>query len=265
MDYQHRPGKHGFMGTFSSFTRTGLVRHGFTTRALHDGTSWDLNPRVENRFQLDKALHQLSEEVDIPFERLVLSHQVHKDRIRQVTGEDTGDGSFIKSENMEVDGLITNVPEVALVTFYADCVPLFFLDNQHKAIGLAHAGWKGTHLEIGPKTLRAMNKSFHTQPKEVLVGIGPSIGPCCFEVGSDVVEAMLQVHPHWSAHMKEATDGKTMVDLWNINQDQLLSAGVPLENIQIAGLCTKCHGERYHSYRRDKDQAGRMAAILILN
>lgn len=263
MPFTQNKGIHGTFGTFSKFTETGLVRHGFTTRSLHDGTAWDLNPKKEE--SSTTGLQFLAHEMKLDTAHLALTDQVHGDKIRYVTGADDSMGLNSGKTHKNIDALITDQVGIALTTFYADCVPLFLLDVKKRAIGLAHAGWKGTLMEIGPKTLDAMREKFSTEPKDVLVGIGPSIGPCCFEVGNDVAEIMTGTHPQWANHMEPANNNKTMVDLWNINKDQFLKAGVPENNILIAGLCTKCNRDLYHSYRRDGSLAGRMAAILVLN
>lgn len=265
MSFQQNKGIHGMYGTFSLFTETNLVRHGFSTRYLHDGTLWDLNPRNDDPKDFKDHLKLLAEEMNLTEESLALSDQVHGDRIRRVTKTDNQSDSNELVGCKNIDGLITDQPGIALTTFYADCVPLFLLDVKNKAIGLSHAGWKGTLLEIGPKTFEAMRQTFGTKAENVLVGIGPSIGSCCFEVGQEVVEIMSQAHPEWSAYMTPGKPGKTFIDLWQINKKQFMEKGIEEKNISIAGICTKCNDSIYHSYRRDGSKAGRMAAIMVLN
>lgn len=264
MSFQQNKGTCGMYGTFSLFSETDLVRHGFSTRFLHDQTLWDLNPKSHDPEYFKENLKLLAAEMHLTEENLALSDQVHGDRIRHVIKPDIRLCPKERDECKNIDGLITNQPGIALTTFYADCVPLFLLDVENKAIGLCHAGWKGTLLEIGPKTLQAMVETYGSKAENVLAGIGPSIGPCCFEVGQEVVEIMTDAHPEWSVHMTPGDPGKTYIDLWKINKEQFIKNGIEEKNISIAGICTKCNGSIYHSYRRDSLNAGRMAAIIAL-
>ena len=166
----------------------------------------------------------------------------------------------------EVDGLVTDKPQVCLVTFYADCVPLFFLDPVKKAIGLAHAGWRGTVLEIGRKMVLRMNREFGSRPEDILAGIGPSIGPCCFEVGPEVKAQFVNAFPAWQAEIiRPAQDPeKSYIDLWRTNELILRRAGIREEHITVTDLCTKCHSEYFHSHRRMGNDRGTQAAFLEL-
>ncbi|QSX08585.1 peptidoglycan editing factor PgeF [Alkalibacter rhizosphaerae] len=264
MTFTQNIGIHGTFGTFTHFQKTELVQHGFTTRNLKNGSTWDLNTKTSDLEVTGSNLAVLAVEMNLALEDLVLSDQVHGNRIREVCGNDTGFGTNIRAEHRGMDGLITNERKLGLVTFYADCVPLFLLDPKNKAIGLAHAGWKGTLLEIGKNALRAMKKAYGTDPADILVGIGPSIGPCCFEIGKDVADIMLDAHPGWVKYMESKSKDKFHVDLWQINRDQFMASGVLNHNIETAALCTKCNDKLYYSYRREGSAAGRMAAIMTL-
>lgn len=170
-----------------------------------------------------------------------------------------------------VDALITNSREVALMTYHADCPSIFLLDPIRKAIGLAHAGWRGTVLEIAAKTAQKMNERYGSRPEDLLAGIGPSIGPCCFEVGEDVAgifEAMFPEYANDIVHPKTegqtGDDGKWTVDLWEANRRILLDAGLREENITVTDLCTKCREEYFYSHRRQGNARGTMAAFIEL-
>lgn len=196
------------------------------------------------------------------YEDLVFSDQVHGDRVVKVTSADKGKGLVRKSDIVNADGLMTNERGVPLVTFYADCVPLFFYDRVHRAIALSHSGWKGTALKIAQKTLKAMEKEYGTKPWQCLVAIGPCIGVCCYEVGDDVAQRFKDMKtPVPVVHPKGG--GKWMLDLAKANYYLFLEAGVPDENIAISGVCTSCSRE-FFSYRRDKGMTGSMAAFMQL-
>ena len=142
--------------------------------------------------------------------------------------------------------------------FYADCVPVLFADLESGAIGLAHAGWRGTVANIGVKTLAAMGEAFGTKPQNVLVGIGPSIGACCYEV-DDFVRDQAQGYEEFFA---SKGGGKYQLDLWGMNKRQLVQVGVPAENIMISGVCTNDNVELFYSYRAEQGKTGRMGVCL---
>lgn len=139
----------------------------------------------------------------------------------------------------------------------------FFLDPIHKAIGTSHAGWRGTVKKIGVKTLKEMGKKYGTRPEECLVGIGPSIGPCCFEVDTPVKDIFEEAFINHTFISKRES-GKYHIDLWTANVVQLMEAGVPAHHITVAELCTCCHPEMFFSHRRDKGRTGSLAAIIQL-
>ena len=195
---------------------------------------------------------------------LVSSLQVHGAAVRRVGRENRGEG-FSKPKPAGADALVTNEPGVTLVIHTADCVPLFFLDPVKRAAGLAHAGWRGTAAEIGAETVRAMAREFGTDPEDLVCGIGPSIGPCCFEVDApvyDVFAAKRELSPgEWT---REDGGGKYRVDLWEANRRILMRAGVPERRIAVSGICTKCHADLLYSHRASGGKRGGLAAFLVL-
>ncbi|MGI6558479.1 MAG: peptidoglycan editing factor PgeF [Limnochordia bacterium] len=158
----------------------------------------------------------------------------------------------------DTDALITDRKGIVLSTLYADCVPLVFYDPWNRAIGMAHAGWRGTRARIGPITLAAMGQAFGTKPSGCLVGIGPSIGPCCYSVGPEVAK---EFAPLDVVHSRE---GKLFVDLSRANQRLLMREGVPPENIQASEICTSCRQDLFFSHRGSGGNTGRMASIMVL-
>jgi len=190
----------------------------------------------------------------------VFCQQVHGDNVHIVATDDIGKGSNdYESGISKTDAMITNLPNVFLAILVADCVPVLYFDPLHKVVGVAHAGWRGTMLNIAGKTVRKMVDEFGTNQKDILVSIGPSIGPDCFEVGKEViVTAKENVLENFLIYKQE----KTYFDLWNANREQLLLSGVSSENIKISGICTHC-SEDYFSFRRDKDTRRFIAGIML--
>ena len=257
--------------TFPSFEKTGLVKHLYSTRrgGVSTGYFGPMNlgfTRGDDRFAVIENFRRISYVTGIYPGDMVFSDQVHGDKILYVDQQDRGKGIYSPKEMRGVDGLITDKSKVCLVTFYADCVPLFFLDPVKKVIGLAHAGWRGTVLEIGRKMVERFCKDFGSKPSDILAGIGPSIGPCCFEVGQDVEGEFATAFPAWRDMIirPAETPGKSYVDLWTTNRLILEKAGVRPEHITVTDLCTKCHDEYFHSHRRMGNERGTQAAFLEL-
>lgn len=257
--------------TFPSFEKTGLVKHLYSTRrgGVSTGYFGPMNlgfTRGDDRFAVIENFRRISYVTGIYPGDMVFSDQVHGDRILYVDQQDRGKGIYSPKEMRGVDGLITDKSKVCLVTFYADCVPLFFLDPVKKVIGLAHAGWRGTVLEIGRKMVERFCDDFGSQLGDILAGIGPSIGPCCFEVGPDVEGEFAAAFPAWREEIIRPAEnpGKSYVDLWKANRLILEKAGVYPEHITVTDLCTKCHDEYFHSHRRMGNERGTQAAFLEL-
>ena len=255
--------------TIPAFEETGLVNHCFTTRlgGVSESQYRSLNLglfRDDNRAKVLENYRRICEAIEVNYKDLVLSDQVHGDRIRVVIQEDKGKGITKKSDIIKVDGLVTNEPKVPLITFYADCVPLFFLDPIKKVIGVSHAGWRGTVKKIGVKTLLTMEKVFGCDASECLVGIGPSIGQCCYEVDEPVIDEFRKSFQCWSGFVKYKGEGKWDLDLWKANVYQLKEVGVKDDNITLSGLCTSCRNDLFYSYRKDKGKTGSLAAIIEL-
>ena len=162
------------------------------------------------------------------------------------------------------DGMITNEPGILLTTYYADCVPLYFFDPQTKSIGIAHAGWKGTMLKIGANTVDELQKNFGANPKNCIAVIGPSIGPCCYEVDDKVVQPMEKAYSNSSSIIRQEKE-RAFLNLWEANRISLQEFGLKNINIYISKLCTHCSQEHFFSHRRDKGHTGRMAAVIGLS
>jgi YfiH family protein len=189
---------------------------------------------------------------------LTTTWQVHGNRIMRVGASDRG-----RSVG-KADGLITNMPGVPLVQRYADCTPILLYDPVQHAAGIAHAGWQGVVARVAESAVRAMQAAFDSNPAELVTAVGPAIGPCCYEVGPEVVAAIStsQREPDHLFSPSPNGGGKAYLDLWEANAQQLRDAGV--RQIEVAGLCTACHNDIFFSHRGDKGHSGRFAAFIML-
>jgi YfiH family protein len=181
---------------------------------------------------------------------LVISRQTHGTRVEVVAADDRGRGLFPAFDGFPAtDAMVTNNPSVALGTIVADCVPIVLYDPRTHAIGLAHAGWRGTIGGIAAETVRTMTAAFGTDPADVVAGIGPSIGPCCYEVGDEVIVAWrgARVADPRRAIVRVGTGYH--FDLWAANRLVLAQSGVPDRQIEYSAHCVRCEHERYFSYR----------------
>lgn len=243
------------------FEQTGLVRHCFTTRrgGVSTGETASLNlgfRRRDTSKNIRKNYRIVAEAIDVDETRMVLSDQVHGCSVRVVTEDDCGKGIVRESDIKAVDALVCRTANVPLVTFYADCVPLFFLDPKTKTIALAHSGWRSTVQRIGVATIETM-RELGCCPKDILVGIGPSIGPCHFEVDGDVAV-------QFDSRFVSPRGEKFYVDLWSVIADQMTEAGIAENHITLAGICTCCHSDEFFSYRADGGKTGSLAAVMQL-
>lgn len=256
--------------TFPQWEKLPFVRHAFSTRlgGVSEGEFSSMNlsfGRGDDDGNVLENYRRLCKAADIPFEGLVASAQDHHTHIRRVDGQHTGIGIWKPRDRESVDGLITNRPGVALVTYYADCVPLFFVDPVRRAVGLAHSGWKGTVGRIGEKMVRRMQEEFGSKPEELLAAVGPSIGPCCYEVDEAVERqfvSMQGLDPE--GYIRKQTEGSYLLDLWEVNRQLLTGAGILPEHLSQAELCTRCHHELLFSHRATQGKRGGMAAFLCI-
>ena len=198
-------------------------------------------------------------------EMICTPQQVHGSEVRRVTKDDAGRGSCDYDDALpDTDALVTNEAGLPLMLCFADCVPILLLDLEHQAVGIAHGGWKGTLAGIAAKTVATMTTEFGTVPEECLAAIGPSIGPCCFEVSDDVAENFRASFSAEADKIVHAQVGTYHIDLWEANRRQLLGAGLLPANIDSAATCTCCQHQWYYSYRAAKGSTGRIAAVIAL-
>jgi len=256
--------------SFPHFDKTELVKHALSSRL--GGVSSEPFDSLNLSFDVGDKVHNVEKNYDIFFKAVglsiknaVLSHQTHSTNIRCVTLEDFGKGFSKERDFSSIDGLVTNVPGITLVTLCADCVTLCFLDPVKKVIGLAHAGWKGSLNQIGKKTVEVFISKYQSNPSDILVGISPSIGPCCFEVNRDIYNQFMNLGLCGITDCaKPQKNQQFLLNLWKINELILLDSGISETNIITTDICTNCNNQVLFSYRKDGGTTGRMAAVIEL-
>lgn len=255
---------------FPLLEETGLVKHCFTTRrgGVSQGTYASLNlsfTRGDDTKAVEQNFQRVAEALGVKTSQFVLSRQTHTINVRKTGRQDAGNGLTKENDFVDVDGLITDEPGLVLSTFYADCVPLYFLDPVHKAIGLSHSGWRGTVGRMGEATLKAMEQEYHTRPEDTLCVIGPSICQDCYEVSQDVIQAFKAEFKDRAGELYyEKGNGKFQLDLWRANEIVLEEAGVKKEHIATAGVCTCCNRNLLFSHRALGEKRGNLGAFLML-
>lgn len=261
--------------SFPALSCIPFIKHGFSTRigGVSDGMFSSMNLSIGNGPVKDKNekvlenYRRISRSIGIDVNSIVISQQVHKTSIRVVTDEDRGKGLLIPRDFEEIDGLITNVPGITLVTLYADCVPLYFVDRNKKAIGLTHSGWRGTVAEIGRCTVEELHRQFGSEPEDIIAVIGPSICKECFEIDEDVAVEFEKAFPkayEIKILEKLGNSSKYLCDLWAANRQILIKAGLREENIHISGVCTCCNDTILFSHRKSAGRRGSLAAFLAM-
>lgn len=257
---------------FPALLESGMVRHGFSTRmgGVSEGPYATMNfsfTRGDNPEAVRENYRRMAEALRVDMEKMVLTWQTHTTNVRVVSEEDLGKGIIKERDYRDVDGLVTDMPDVTLVTFFADCVPLYFLDKKNRAIGLSHSGWRGTVKRMGEKTLETMAEAFGTRPEDVTACIGPSICMDCYEVGGEVIEEFAAEFPE-AVHDRlfyKKENGKYMLNLWEANRIVLTDAGIREENLSVTDICTHCNPELLFSHRRSPEKRGNLCAFLCLN
>ena len=268
-EYREKEGT-GYL-TFPLFDSYSFVGHGFSSRigGASEGDFATMNlsyTRGDDPARVTCNYKRIGKALGFTKEQLVLSDQIHETNVVYVTKKDCQGESFYKKKLVGVDGLITDEKQVVLATSYADCVPLFFVDPEHEAIGSAHAGWRWTVGEIGRKTICRMGEQFGSRPEELRVVIGPSICVSCYEVSEEVAEAFCAILPEEQIKkiLWKKDNGKYQLDLWMANRLILENSGVLPEHIATADVCTCCNPTLLFSHRYTKGKRGNLNGFLWL-
>jgi polyphenol oxidase len=237
--------------TFDNLSRVPGIVHAITTRSGGVSTerceslnvSYTVGDPAEN---VDENLRRVSEAIGVGKADLFSAYQVHGRDVTVVEAD--------TEPRPRCDVLITRSPEKTLMLRFADCTPVLLADPRRRVVGVVHAGWRGSAVRAAGAAVAALNEAFGSDPADLVAGIGPAIGPCCYTVGPEVVDAF--------ADRPELIDAGKL-DLWEASRRALLQAGVQAENIEVAGICTQCDSDRFFSHRANGGQpAGRFAALV---
>lgn len=275
------------------------IVHGFSSRiggvSEREFAQMNLSfSRGDEEAHVQENYSRIAAAIGFEKEKIVCSVQTHTINVREVTEEDCGKGVLRGRDYTDVDGLMTDVPGVVLTTFYADCVPLYFADPIHHAVGLAHSGWRGTVNNIAGEMVRKMNARYGTAPSDLYTAIGPSICQDCYEVSEDVIDQFRAAYPQelWpkifceqdayrsakeqreqsdvqnteakiqAANAAAGSERKFQLNLWEACRQNLLRAGVRPERIETTDLCTCCNPDIFFSHRASHGKRGNLAAFL---
>lgn len=256
--------------TFDKLEKAGVV-HAFSTRlgGVSEGYLGSMNlsfHRGDNPEHVMENHRRFAAAVGYNHEKLVFSDQVHKTDIYKVTEVDAGKGIIKESDILEIDGLMTNVPGIPLMTFYADCVPVLFYDPVKKVVAMNHSGWKGTVNKISKCMIERLNSEYGTDPKDLICAIGPSICKSCYEVSSDVADMFKKAYSEEQINniVFSKENGKYLLDLQRANFYNLVDFGVLPENIDVSGMCTCCNSEMFFSHRASNGLRGNLGAVIML-
>lgn len=247
------------------------ILHGFSTRlggvSREHLESMNLSfSRGDDRENVMENFRRIAGAIGFSYENLVFTDQTHTANIRKVTAKDRGKGIVVPRDYTDVDGIITDEPGLVLAAFFADCVPLYFVDPVHRAIGLSHSGWRGTVEKIGRATVETMGREYGSRPQDMLAAIGPSICMDCYEVSEDVILAFQE---NFSKKDRDSLfyrkeNGKYQLDLWKANEIIMKEAGILPENIAVTDICTCCNPKLLYSHRASKGMRGNLAAFLSI-
>ncbi len=256
--------------TYNSLSEIKFINHAFSTRlgGVSKGEFTSMNlafNRGDDPGRVTENYKRLCKSAGFEFESLTASAQDHHTFVRAVTRENRGVGIYKPRDLESVDAIITNETGVTLVTYYADCTPLFFVDTKNRAVGLAHAGWRGTAGRIGEKVVKKMTGLYGTNPGDIAAAVGPAISVCCYEVDKPCAENFYALNDlETDRFIFPKQGGKFMIDLLEANRQILVAAGVKERNITVSDICTNCSSELLWSHRATKGHRGTMCALLCL-
>lgn len=255
---------------FPALEAFGFVRHGISTRlgGVSGGVFESMNlsfTRGDEESRVRENFHRFCGAIGVRAEDVVVSAQTHGTTVYNATRADRGRGVTRERGYTAIDGLVTDEPDVVLCTQYADCVPLFFVDPVRRVVGTAHAGWRGTVAGIGAVMVEKMAADYGCAREEIRCGIGPSIGPCCFEVDEPVYRAFAELPVFDSGCGTVDGGGKYHVDLWEVNRRILVGAGIRPEHVTVTDLCTRCRPDVFWSHRATGGERGSLACMIALH
>lgn len=255
--------------TFPAFDELPGIIHGFSSRlgGVSEGFLSSMNlsfSRGDEPERVRENFRRIAESIGFSEKDLVFSMQTHTANVRRVGREDCGRGLERPVGYCDVDGLVTNEPGVVLATFYADCVPLFFVDPVHHCIGLSHSGWRGTVGKIGKATVETMAREFGSEPGDLLAAVGPSICQECYEVSEEVIGLFREnfAEELWPKLFYRKDNGHYQLNLWEANRLIFQEAGILPQHITVTDICTACNPELLFSHRASGGKRGNLAGFL---
>ena len=255
--------------TFPAFDELPGIIHGFSSRlgGVSEGFLSSMNlsfSRGDEPERVRENFRRIAESIGFSDMDLVFSMQTHTANVRRGGREDCGRGLERPVGYCDVDGLVTNEPGVVLATFYADCVPLFFVDPVHHCIGLSHSGWRGTVGKIGKATVEMMAKEFGSEPGDLLAAVGPSICQECYEVSEEVIGLFREnfAEELWPKLFYRKDNGHYQLNLWEANRLIFQEAGILPQHITVTDICTACNPELLFSHRASGGKRGNLAGFL---
>ncbi|MFA5073384.1 MAG: peptidoglycan editing factor PgeF [Nitrospirota bacterium] len=236
----------------SALEQTEVIHHAFTTRRNGLGAR-------KNGVKATDDWNVIAKDFGIANDRLVTVEQIHGETI--VTADER---NYQTMKSVQADAMITNIPGIAIGVETADCVPVLLVDPALRAIAAIHAGWKSTVLNIVGKTVYRMQDTFGSDPSTIIAGIGPAIGPECYEVDEPVMTKVKQAFPFWDQIATEHGNGRWHLDLVKTTMKELAQTGIQEWNIHTIGLCTSCRRDLFYSFRAE-GRTGRMLSVIMLN
>ena len=256
--------------TYKELEDISFINHAFSTKL--GGISTGEFTSMNLAFNRGDDINNVTENYKIfcnatgfDFNSLVASAQDHNTIVRKVTKENCGIGITKPRDMQSVDALVTNEPNVTLVTYYADCTPIFFVDRVKKVIALAHAGWRGTVGKICKNVIETMVNDYGSSTADIICCVGPAISKCCYEIDKSCYDEFVKAgNLDIKRIMTDKGNGKYMADLLETNKQILLSSGIPEKNIIISDVCTKCNNELLWSHRATNGHRGTMCAFMCI-
>lgn len=254
-----------FLEIYSNLEKSSICKAYTTTKVggMSKGLYKSLNLSYKVGDRKEDVLRNrniLSQNLNIDLEKVVTCKQVHSNRVLVVKSN----SDYKNFRDYEADALITNLKDIPLSVFTADCLPIFILDSANKVIGLAHAGWKGSFENISGKILETMQEEYQINLNHCQVALGPCIKECCYQISSELAEKYLEKFSNLNSEIVKQKDQAYYLNLSLMNKKLLLKAGVKENNIIVSPHCTSCYSKYFFSYRRDKGKTGRMMSIIYL-
>ncbi len=255
--------------TFKGFEKYDFMNHAFSTRvggvSSNEFKSLNLSfSRGDDAKCVEENYKIFCSALKFDPSLMVRALQVHGNVIKKISGEDIKDKNFKSSVFPETDGFITNGPGIVLATFHADCPAIFMIDPVQKAVGLAHAGWRGTVKKIAVSLLDAFIADYNSSKDNILCALGPGIGKCCFEVSKSIVPEFEKLDIKNSYSVESENKYKINIDLLEVNRQIILKAGLPAKNIFKSDVCTVCNRDLLFSHRATNGKRGNNAAFISI-